>query len=197
MALVVFPTSCASALGASAPPSSLFSSKVFPENFFSHSSSDQTVATKGKVRAQELTQRARAQLLHGAPSMPEDVLFPSSPGLDDPSLILMGLARFTLIVLPKSSDSFCRGEKSTAKPTQRYKTTVPPKALQSSEDTASALSGAHSTQGSKATHPQGTGSRSGSRVPTMLSIAAAASCQKKKKQNQNKIIINIYSQGPA
>lgn len=140
MAPVVFPTSCASALGASAPPSSLFSSKVFPENFFSHSSSDQTVATKGKVRAQELTQRATAQLMHRAPSTPRDALLPSSPGLDDPSLILMGLARFTRIVLPKSSDSFCRGEKSRAKPTKRYKPTVPPKTLQSSEDRASALS---------------------------------------------------------
>lgn len=35
----------------------------------------------------------------------------NSPGLDDPSLIRMGLAKFTRIVLPKSSDSFCRGEK--------------------------------------------------------------------------------------
>lgn len=31
-----------------------------------------------------------------------------SPGLEEPSLILMGLAMFTLMVLPKSSDSFCR-----------------------------------------------------------------------------------------
>lgn len=126
---VVFPTSCASALGASAPPSSLFSSKVFPENFFSHSSSDQTVATKGRVRAQELTRRATPQLMDGAPSTPRDVLpspGPGSPGLDDPSLIRMGLARFTRIVLPKSSDSFCRGGKSTPKPTKRYKTTPKP-----------------------------------------------------------------------
>lgn len=36
------PTSCASDLGASVPPSSVFSSRVFPENLFSHSSSDHT-----------------------------------------------------------------------------------------------------------------------------------------------------------
>lgn len=31
---------------------------------------------------------------------------PRSPGLEEPSLILMGLAKFTRIVRPKSSDSF-------------------------------------------------------------------------------------------
>lgn len=66
MAPVVFPTSCASVLGASAPASSVFSSRVFPENFFSQSSSDQTAMAKGKVRAQEPNQRAMCEHARGS-----------------------------------------------------------------------------------------------------------------------------------
>lgn len=58
VALIVLPTSCTSGLGASAPASSVFSSRVFPENFFSQSSSDQTVMAKERVRAQEPNRRA-------------------------------------------------------------------------------------------------------------------------------------------
>ncbi len=36
-----------------------------------------------------------------------------SPGREEPSLILMGLAMFTLMVLPNSSDSFCRTQNQT------------------------------------------------------------------------------------
>lgn len=36
-----------------------------------------------------------------------------SPGREEPSLILMGLAMFTLMVLPNSSDSFCRTQRRT------------------------------------------------------------------------------------
>ncbi len=36
-----------------------------------------------------------------------------SPGREEPSLIRMGLAVFTLIVLPNSSDSFCRTQNQT------------------------------------------------------------------------------------
>lgn len=43
----------------------------------------------------------------------------------------IGLAKFTRIVLPKSSDSFCRGKRSQQSPP---KTPVPPKSLLSSAD---------------------------------------------------------------
>lgn len=66
MTLVAFPTSCTSALGASVPPSSVFSSKVFPENFFSQSSSDQTATAKLRVRAQEPNQRATCEHARGS-----------------------------------------------------------------------------------------------------------------------------------
>lgn len=78
----------------------------------------------------------------------------NSPGLDDPSLIRIGLAKFTRIVLPKSSDSFCRGEKKQNKAHQKVKKkkkkiTVPPKSLtqRSEENRACFLYVAHTTQG--------------------------------------------------
>lgn len=58
----------------------------------------------------------------------------TSPGLDDPSLIRMGLAKFTRIVLPKSSDSFYRGDKKHNKAHQKVQITLPPKSLQRLEE---------------------------------------------------------------
>ena len=50
----------------------------------------------------------------------------NSPGLDDPSLIRIGLAKFTRIVLPKSSDSFCRGKKHNKAHQKVKKSPCPP-----------------------------------------------------------------------
>lgn len=71
----------------------------------------------------------------------------NSPGLDDPSLIRIGLAKFTRIVLPKSSDSFCRGRKAEQNPPKGKKPLCPPKSLQrSGENRDRFLRVAHATQ---------------------------------------------------
>lgn len=70
---VGFCTSCASGLGPFSPVSSVFSSRVFPENFFSHSSSDQTATAKGRVRAEQTKGRARAQSADRGDALPSQL----------------------------------------------------------------------------------------------------------------------------
>lgn len=90
-------TSCAVVLFVSpASASASASSRVFPENFLSQSSSDHTeIESTVKNRSKDL-------------STCQNKYFHASPGLEEPSLILIGLAMLTRIVRPKSSDSFCK-----------------------------------------------------------------------------------------
>lgn len=118
----------------------------------------------------------------------------NSPGLDDPSLIRIGLAKLTRIVLPKSSDSFCRGKKHNKvhQKVKHHRTPQIPAEVRGKQSLLSLRGPRHTAPRSvlagRRQSPASPRAR-GNWVRTMLSMAAAASCQKARENHY----YNIFS----